>query len=96
VLPIVYHPGFNITLFGLERLHPFDSCKFHKVVAGLVARGVIDSPQQLVAPAAISGAALGQVHTAGYLQQLHTSSRKVAQVCWGGWCLVVPRDACWP
>jgi hypothetical protein len=27
----VYDPGYNITLLGLEKLHPFDSCKFSKV-----------------------------------------------------------------
>jgi hypothetical protein len=30
-LPSVYDPGYNITLLGLEKLHPFDSCKFSKV-----------------------------------------------------------------
>jgi hypothetical protein len=30
-LPIVYDPGYNITLLGLEKLHPFDSCKFSQV-----------------------------------------------------------------
>jgi hypothetical protein len=35
-LPIVYEPGYNITLFGLEKLHPFDSCKFTKVMSVLL------------------------------------------------------------
>ncbi len=30
-LPVVYHPDYNITFGGLEKLHPFDSCKFKKV-----------------------------------------------------------------
>ena len=33
-LPVVYHPRYNITLWGLEKLHPFDSCKFKKVEHG--------------------------------------------------------------
>lgn len=27
-LPIVFDPGFNITFFGLENLHPFDTKKY--------------------------------------------------------------------
>lgn len=79
-LPIVYHPKYNITLFGVEKLHPFDSCKFEKCVSGLQQRGIISSTQQLVQPAAASMEVLGQVHTQEYLQQLHNSSVKVAQV----------------
>jgi hypothetical protein len=79
-LPIVYHPKYNITLFGIEKLHPFDSCKFEKCVSGLQQRGIISSTQQLVEPAAASMEVLGQVHSQEYLQQLHTSSVKVAQV----------------
>jgi hypothetical protein len=30
-LPIVYHDAYNITFWGIEKLHPFDSCKFRKV-----------------------------------------------------------------
>lgn len=26
-LPLVYHPGYNVRFWGLEKLHPFDSCK---------------------------------------------------------------------
>ena len=79
-LPIVYHPNYNITLFGIEKLHPFDSCKFEKVVKGLQQHGIINSTQQLVQPAAVSYETLQQVHTPEYLQQLQTSSLKVAQV----------------
>lgn len=25
ILPIVYHPKYNITFCGLEKVHPFDS-----------------------------------------------------------------------
>ncbi len=34
---MVYHPDYNITFGGIEKLHPFDSCKFKKV------GGIIDS-----------------------------------------------------
>lgn len=31
VLPIVYHPKYNITFGGLEKVHPFDSQKYGRV-----------------------------------------------------------------
>lgn len=79
-LPIVYHPDYNITLFGIEKLHPFDSCKFSKVVKGLQQHGIISSTRQLVQPEAVSYETLRQVHAQDYLHQLQTSSVKVAQV----------------
>jgi len=30
-LPVVYHAEYNISFWGLEKLHPFDPCKFRKV-----------------------------------------------------------------
>lgn len=33
-LPIVYHPQYNISFFGIENLHPFDSKKYKKVRLG--------------------------------------------------------------
>jgi histone deacetylase 11 len=29
-LPIVYSSDYNITACGIEKLHPFDSCKYQK------------------------------------------------------------------
>ena len=33
--PVVYSALYNISFFGLEKLHPFDSAKFAKVAAAL-------------------------------------------------------------
>src|SRR5438270_13962848 len=38
MVPLVYHPAYNITAFGLERLHPFDSRKSGRIPDALVAR----------------------------------------------------------
>lgn len=27
-MKVVYHPRYNISLLGIERFHPFDSCKY--------------------------------------------------------------------
>ncbi|KAF7650098.1 hypothetical protein LDENG_00131260 [Lucifuga dentata] len=31
-MPIIYHPDYNITFMGLEKLHPFDAGKWGKVI----------------------------------------------------------------
>ena len=38
MVPLVYHPGYNITAFGLERLHPFDSRKYRRIHDALIRR----------------------------------------------------------
>ena len=40
MVPLVYHPAYNITAFGLERLHPFDGRKYRRIRDALVARGL--------------------------------------------------------
>jgi len=39
---IVYHEGYNLSLFGIEKCHPFDSQKYHNVYVKLLERGLID------------------------------------------------------
>ncbi len=109
--PVVYTPGYNITFGGLERIHPFDSAKFSKVVQQLIRRGLLASSQVVtpleVRPPSQAQAArvwqpftdphlklhalrthapqatrevLADVHDAAYLESLHKSSVRVAQV----------------
>ncbi len=40
MVPLVYDPAYNITAFGLERLHPFDGRKYRRIRDALVARGL--------------------------------------------------------
>ena len=40
MIPLVYHRRYNITAFGLERLHPFDSRKYRRIHDALIARGL--------------------------------------------------------
>ena len=40
VIPLVYHPRYNINAIGLERLHPFDSRKYRRIHNALIARGL--------------------------------------------------------
>mmetsp|Transcript_38196 Transcript_38196/g.85123 ORF Transcript_38196/g.85123 Transcript_38196/m.85123 type:complete len:433 (-) Transcript_38196:357-1655(-) len=78
-IPLVYSPQYNVSFFGVEKLHPFDSCKFSKVIRSLCDQGLI-STQQLVAPLEAREELLRDVHTAAYLNAVQTSTWKVAQV----------------
>ncbi|GFH10087.1 hist_deacetyl domain-containing protein [Haematococcus lacustris] len=71
----------QISFFGIEKLHPFDSCKFQKVVAALEAAGCLQGGgKQLVQPLEASQAVLSDLHTPAYLNLLHTTNLKVVQV----------------
>ena len=41
MVPLVYSPRYDITAFGLERLHPFDSRKYRRIHDALI--GLRDS-----------------------------------------------------
>ena len=45
MVPLVYHPRYNITAFGLERLHPFDSTKYRRIHDWLIRQGLRTSEQ---------------------------------------------------
>lgn len=77
-LPVVYDPSYNISFWGLENLHPFDSKKFQRVLALLEGRGVLTAAQ-LVAAHEAGHAALREVHAERYLRRLDSSSFYVAQ-----------------
>lgn len=69
MVPLVYHPSYNITAFGLERLHPFDSRKYRHIHDSLIARG-LRRAGQFVRPQRVGRAELLNVHTAAYLDSL--------------------------
>ena len=41
-VPIVYSANYNITACGIEKLHPFDSCKYGRIFQDLIESGTID------------------------------------------------------
>ncbi len=49
MVPLVYSPKYNITAFGLERLHPFDSRKYGRIRDWLVRQG-LHKPRDFVVP----------------------------------------------
>ena len=59
--PLVYHPRYNITACGIEKVHPFDSCKYGRVLQYIKNFGVIENESQLHKPDMISRATLSTV-----------------------------------
>jgi histone deacetylase 11 len=70
-VPLVYHPAYNITAFGLERLHPFDSRKYRRIHDALIARG-LRRGRDFVCPRPARKLDLLKVHTPEYLQTLRS------------------------
>jgi histone deacetylase 11 len=72
MIPIIYHPKYNITVFGLERLHPFDGLKYRRIHDALIADG-LRTPAEFVRPKPIGREELARVHSAEYLGSLRRS-----------------------
>ncbi|KAM4613503.1 histone deacetylase 11 [Polymixia lowei] len=71
-LPIVYHPDYNITFMGLEKLHPFDAGKWGKVIRFLKEEQFITGGDIVEAREAKEEDLL-VVHTKRYLNRLKWS-----------------------
>src|SRR3954464_7594023 len=74
MVPVVYSPAYNITAFGLERLHPFDSRKYGRIRDWLVRQG-LRRAGDFVDPPACTRADLLALHAPEYLRSLR--SRRV-------------------
>lgn len=81
-LPIVFHPKYDIGLFGLENRHPFDSKKYGKVFKFLQEKGMIAGDNYFQPEEKASDETLLWVHTADYLKSLKQSSTvaKIAEL----------------
>ncbi|XP_037346244.1 histone deacetylase 11 isoform X2 [Pungitius pungitius] len=71
-LPIVYHPDYNITFMGLEKLHPFDAGKWGKVIHFLKEEQFVTDGNIVEALEATEEDLL-VVHTRRYLNRLKWS-----------------------
>ncbi len=69
MIPVIYHPGYNITAFGLERRHPFDGRKYRRIHDALISSG-LRRTRDFVRPSRVSRSELLKVHTAEYLDSL--------------------------
>ncbi|XP_045582444.1 histone deacetylase 11 isoform X1 [Procambarus clarkii] len=71
-IPIIYREEYNIHLLGMERLHPFDACKWGNVIKHLKKKQLLKG-LNLVTPNEASEADLRLVHSASYLRSLKWS-----------------------
>src|SRR5476651_2065248 len=69
MVPLVYSPAYNITAFGLERLHPFDSKKYGRIHDWLIRQG-LRTRRDFIVPRLASRADLLSVHSPEYLTSL--------------------------
>ncbi len=67
-LHMVYNPGCNVSFFGLEKKHPFDSTKYEKIYTFLKKNYPELKFHKPVRP--VTNGALSTVHTADYIHSL--------------------------
>lgn len=71
--PLVYCSNYNISFFGMERLHPFDAGKWGNIYKHLLEMNLI-SADKVVKPIEASDDDLEKVHTRRYLNSLKWSA----------------------
>lgn len=71
-LPVFYCDDYNISFFGLEKIHPFDSEKYRRVYNYLVSENVITG-ESVVPPFRPDQEMLESFHTPRYLDSLKAS-----------------------
>lgn len=64
---VVYSPGYRVSLFGIEKLHPFDITKADTIASELRSQGLVED---FAVPAAVSDEDLGRVHDPAYIASL--------------------------
>jgi len=67
--PVVYSPKYKISVFGLEKLHPFDIAKYDKIYAGLKNDGLL-SKKTVIDPDPVTDEQMLLVHSAEYIESL--------------------------
>ena len=70
---VAWSPGYRVSFYGIERLHPADASRYDKVAAHLVGEGLVPADGFAI-PAPASDADLGRVHDASYLAELNDAA----------------------
>ena len=80
-LPIIFSPHYDITLLGIEKLHPFDTEKHGKVYKYLIKKAGIGR-QRFYIPEIASKETLLSIHSKQYLDSLKESGQiaRIAEV----------------
>ncbi len=71
-VPFVFHPHYDISFAGLEKLHPFDTKKYSKIAQYLI-KNLKLSKDQFYTPIMISDEDMLLVHTKEYSNSLQSS-----------------------
>ena len=72
-IPLVFHKKYDISFFGIEKLHPFDTQKYSKVF-DYVTSTLNIKPEHCYTPDWVTDEDLLLVHTKTYLDSLNRSS----------------------
>jgi len=68
-IPVVYSPKYKISVFGLEKLHPFDIAKYDKIYEGLKSDGLV-TKNSVITPEEVSREEMLLVHSEEYIESL--------------------------
>jgi histone deacetylase 11 len=71
MIPLVYHPRYNITALGLERLYPFDGRKYRRIHDAPIVLGS-RRPRDFVRPRPVRRQDLVNLHTPEDLRSLRS------------------------
>ena len=91
VPPLVYREEYNIRVYGLEKMHPMDSCKFGKIVSLLEASGLCRR-SDLPSPAPITDDDLLEVHTDAYVRRVQNDKTYISQILELPFAFLVPKS----
>eukprot|EP01112_Ceratiomyxa_fruticulosa_P016950 TRINITY_DN5196_c0_g1_i1.p1 TRINITY_DN5196_c0_g1~~TRINITY_DN5196_c0_g1_i1.p1 ORF type:complete len:390 (+),score=55.87 TRINITY_DN5196_c0_g1_i1:98-1171(+) len=91
-IPLIYSDKYNISFLGLEKLHPFDSCKYFGVIKELREKGYVKKDENIVPIRMPTQEMLLLVHTKEYLDSLKWSIN-VARITEVPVCAVLPNVA---
>jgi len=69
-IPLFYSPQYNISFWGLERIHPFDAAKYGKVVTALKKYFGLEDANFFAPKKMVTDEDLELVHTKNYLDSL--------------------------
>jgi len=78
-LPILYSEKYNISFLGIEKLHPFDSCKYRNIMNKLLQRNLLQLTEVIEPTKLPDRKILKMVHTDEYLESLK-QSKTVAHI----------------
>ena len=72
-LPIIYSTYYDISFFGFEKLHPFDTQKWGHIFKFLIEAGILANKAQSIEPLQPTDEELLTHHTKRYIDSLSVS-----------------------